>query len=106
MLGGSPARNMVNPFLRGLPTDWSVAQGNEKNLRWSAEIGRRARTPPAIAGGKVFVPTDNDRPRDPAMERKNSVRPDGGANPAEPDLRSWNSTSDPAMERIFLHGSN
>src|SRR5262245_3244924 len=34
MFGGSPSRNMVNPLDKDIPTEWSVEQGQEKNIKW------------------------------------------------------------------------
>src|SRR4051812_31462976 len=64
MFGGSPTRNMVNPFEKNLPTDWSVEEGKFRNIRWVAELGKKTFGSPVIAQGKVFVGTNNANPRD------------------------------------------
>lgn len=65
MFGGTPARNLVNTLAKKVLTDWSVAKGKEKNIKWKADLGTRAYGGPVMAGGKVYVGTDNGRPRDP-----------------------------------------
>jgi outer membrane protein assembly factor BamB len=78
MFGGSPARNMVNRKDRGLPGDWSavwtedhrgpvVDLAKSKNVKWVARLGTRAYGGPVVAGGKVFVGTNNGHPRDPKV---------------------------------------
>jgi outer membrane protein assembly factor BamB len=71
MFGGTPARNMVNPFAKNLPTEWSVEDGKRKNVKWVAELGTSAYGGPVIAGGKVFVGTNNRNPRDPKVKAPN-----------------------------------
>ena len=66
MLGGRPDRNMVSPE-RGLPIEWDAAG---KNIKWSADLGSVTYGSPVIAGGRVFIGTDND---DPALKQKRGV---------------------------------
>ncbi len=63
LFGGTVQRNMVNTFEKNMPTEWDVATG--KNIKWVAELGSKAYGGPTVAGGKVFVGTNNDRPRNP-----------------------------------------
>ena len=49
---------------RTFPTEWDV-EGEDKNIKWSADLGSAAYGGPVIAGGKVFVGTNNETPRDP-----------------------------------------
>jgi outer membrane protein assembly factor BamB len=70
MFGGSPSRNMVNPHVKGLPTKWSVDEGDVQNVLWSADLGSKAYGGPVISGGKVFVGTNNQKPRDPKWRDK------------------------------------
>jgi outer membrane protein assembly factor BamB len=67
MFGGTPARNMVNLFAKDLPKDWSVQKGKEAGVKWVARLGSFAYGGPVVAGGRVFVSTNNDNPRDPAV---------------------------------------
>jgi outer membrane protein assembly factor BamB len=72
MYGGSPSRNMVNTVTKGIPTDWGNKAGG-KNVRWVADLGSRGYLPPAIADGKVFIPTNNRNPRDPKVKGDKAV---------------------------------
>lgn len=62
MFGGTPARNPVSSELR-IVSDWSNVQGKERNIKWKADLGSRCYSSPVIAGGKVFVGTNNENPR-------------------------------------------
>jgi len=64
MFGGSPTRNMVNDDAKGLPTEWNVEEGDIQNLKWSADLGSRSYGGPVVAGGQVYVGTNNQNPRD------------------------------------------
>jgi len=55
-------RNMVSSE-RGLPSSFDPAAPT--NLLWSAELGDETHGSPVIAGGRVFIGTNNGRPRDP-----------------------------------------
>jgi len=68
MLGGTPARNMVNTLEKGLPAEWSVQKGKEQNIKWVAELGTQAWGGPVVSGGKIFVGTNNNVPRDPKIK--------------------------------------
>jgi outer membrane protein assembly factor BamB len=67
LYGGSLSRNMVNTFEKNVPTEWSVEEGQEKNIKWSAELGSRAYAGPVASGGKIFVGTNNESPRNPKI---------------------------------------
>ena len=62
MWGGTPERNMVSDA-KGLPTDWDLKA--KKNVKWVATLGSVAYGNPVVAGGMVFVGTNNDGLRDP-----------------------------------------
>src|SRR5687767_9535381 len=62
MWGGSAERNMVSD-MKGLPVTWDIAQ--KKNVGWMAPLGSQSYGNPVIAGGKVFVGTNNEGLRDP-----------------------------------------
>ncbi len=62
MWGGTPSRNMVSP-MKGLPSEWDTE--TKKNIRWTADLGTHSYGNPVVAGGRVFVGTNNDNPRDP-----------------------------------------
>lgn len=73
MFGGTPARNMVNLVAKGLPAEWAVEKGELKNVKWSAPYGNKAYGGPVVAGGKVFVGTNNAFPRDPKVKGPKAV---------------------------------
>jgi len=63
MFGGTPFRNMVTTTAKNLPVEWSIEEGT-KDVKWSADLGSKAYGGPVIAGGRVFVGTNNMKPRD------------------------------------------
>ena len=69
MLGGTPARNMINTIDKNIPD--KPDPEDAKTLKWKAELGTLSYGNPTIAGGKVFVGTNNNRPRNP-RDAKNS----------------------------------
>ena len=62
MWGGTPDRNMVSNA-KGLATDWDVK--TKKNIKWVADLGSQSYGNPVVAGGMVFVGTNNEKLRDP-----------------------------------------
>ncbi|MGE0885537.1 MAG: PQQ-binding-like beta-propeller repeat protein [Blastocatellales bacterium] len=62
MWGGTPDRNMVSN-MKGLPTTWDVAK--KINVKWVAEIGSQSYGNTVVAGGQVYVGTNNEALRDP-----------------------------------------
>jgi outer membrane protein assembly factor BamB len=64
MFGGSPARNMANTQAKGLPAEWSTDENDLKNVKWVADLGSKAYGGPIVAGGRVFIGTNNQNPRD------------------------------------------
>jgi len=65
MFGGTLSRNMVSED-KGLPTKWDPDSG--LNIKWSAELGSQTYAGPVIAGGKVFVGTNNQREYNPKLK--------------------------------------
>jgi len=65
ILGGSVERNQSNPFEKNIPAAWSIKKDARKNVKWAAEMGTVSYGGPTIADGKIFVGTNNERPRDP-----------------------------------------
>jgi outer membrane protein assembly factor BamB len=80
MLGGSPQRNLVNLVDRNLPAEWDITFGT--NIKWVAELGSQAHGGPVIAGGKIFIGTNNNRPRNP-RDTRNPRRPGGEPEPLD-----------------------
>jgi outer membrane protein assembly factor BamB len=68
MFGGTVQRNLANTVEKGIPTSFSIQKGKEKNIKWSAPLGSNAYGGPVIAGGKIFVGTNNEKPRDPKIK--------------------------------------
>src|SRR6266516_6171077 len=64
MWGGTPDRNMVSN-MKGLPTEWDVK--TKKNVKWMAELGSQSYGNPVVAGGMVFVGTNNEAMKDPKI---------------------------------------
>src|SRR2546428_14015920 len=62
MWGGTPDRNMISN-MKGLPTDWDIK--TKKNVKWVAQLGSQSYGNPIVAGGMVFVGTNNKATRDP-----------------------------------------
>jgi outer membrane protein assembly factor BamB len=62
MWGGTPDRNMVST-MKGLPSEWDVK--TKKNIKWVADLGSQSYGNPVVAGGMVFVGTNNELLRDP-----------------------------------------
>jgi outer membrane protein assembly factor BamB len=62
MWGGTPDRNMVST-MKGLPTTWDVA--SKKNVKWMAQLGSQSYGNPVVAGGQVYVGTNNELLRNP-----------------------------------------
>jgi outer membrane protein assembly factor BamB len=71
--GGSPSRNLANTVEKGMPTDWSVEEGKLKNIKWQASLGTKAYGGLVVAGGKVYVATNNEEPRDPKNKGAKAV---------------------------------
>lgn len=62
MWGGTPDRNMASN-MKNPPTTWDVA--SKKNVRWKAAVGSQSYGNPVVAGGMVFIGTNNEGLRDP-----------------------------------------
>ncbi len=82
MWGGHPSRNMVAET-SGIPTDIvsgkflpkseTVDMKTTKNIRWAAKLGSQAYGSPVVAGGRVYVGTNNESPRDTSQEGDRGV---------------------------------
>jgi outer membrane protein assembly factor BamB len=62
MWGGTPDRNQVSN-MKNVPAEWDVK--TKKNIKWVAELGSQSYGNPVVAGGMVFVGTNNELLRDP-----------------------------------------
>src|ERR1035438_643546 len=57
MWGGTPDRNMVSA-MKGIPTSWDIQ--SKKNVKWVAKLGSQNYGNPVVAGGQVYVGTNNE----------------------------------------------
>jgi outer membrane protein assembly factor BamB len=64
MWGGNAQRNMVSS-ITNLASSWNIK--TKENIRWKADIGSTSYGNPVIADGKVFLGTNNDNPKNPAI---------------------------------------
>jgi outer membrane protein assembly factor BamB len=64
MWGGTADRNMVSNA-KGMPTSWDVK--TKKNVKWVAQLGSQSYGNVVVAGGMVFVGTNNEGLRDPKI---------------------------------------
>lgn len=71
MWGGTPGRNMVNDAEKGIPHTWDPRSGT--NIKWTADLGSQSYGNPVIAGGKVFVGTNNNAERNPDIKGDKGV---------------------------------
>lgn len=65
MFGNDSSRNHVSKET-GLPTKWDVKSG--LNIKWVADLGSQSYAGPVVSGGRVFVGTNNERLRNPALK--------------------------------------
>jgi len=74
MFGGTPGRNMINSIDTNIPG--KPDPNDEKMLKWKADLGSLSYGGPIIAQGKVFIGTNNSRPRNPRDAKKVEGEPD------------------------------
>jgi len=82
MWGGTPSRNMV-AVASGIPDDIhsgkfiprteTIDPKTTKNVKWVVKLGSQTYGTPVVAGGRVFVGTNNESPRDPAQQGDRGV---------------------------------
>jgi outer membrane protein assembly factor BamB len=68
--GQAWTRNMVSSE-RGLPESFDPKTG--LNIKWTAPIGTETHSTPIVAGGRVYIGTNNGKPRDPKHEGDRGV---------------------------------
>jgi outer membrane protein assembly factor BamB len=66
LFGGTLQRNFVNTREHNIADIWDAEK--KSNVLWSADLGSLAYGGPVIAGGRVYVGTNNDNPRDPEIK--------------------------------------
>ncbi len=80
--GNDPGRNMYSPAT-GLPDHFDAGKfksgGEEvdlkttKNVKWAVQLGSQAFGNVVVSGGKVFIGTNNENPRDPQHTGDRSI---------------------------------
>src|SRR4029450_688021 len=80
--GGGHQRNMYSPE-KGLPDNFGkidYKSGTEevetkgvKNLKWALKIGSQSYGNVTVAGGRIFIGTNNETPRDPRHQGDRSI---------------------------------
>jgi outer membrane protein assembly factor BamB len=75
MFGVTNHRNLVNTIDKNVPETWKADEDpkKNKNIKWIAQLGDTAYACPVIAGGRIFVGTNNKKPRDPKIEDDGGV---------------------------------
>ena len=68
--GRAWSRNMVSDE-KGLPASFDPRTG--KNLKWSVPLGTETHSTPVVAGGGVYIGTNNGQPRDPKRQGDRGV---------------------------------
>ncbi len=68
--GQAWSRNLASPE-RGLPESFDPPSG--KNIKWTAQLGTETHASPVIAGGRVYIGTNNGHPRDPKHQGDRGV---------------------------------
>ncbi|HWG42513.1 MAG TPA: PQQ-binding-like beta-propeller repeat protein [Gemmataceae bacterium] len=65
LFGGSVSRDLVNLVEKDMPTKWEARRSKKaQNIKWFEKLGDKAYGGPIIAGGKIFIGTNNQAPRD------------------------------------------
>ena len=82
MWGRDSSRNMVSDE-KNLPDSFDpgrlkgaseeIDMATTKNVRWVAKLGSQAYGNPTVAGGKVYVGTNNESPRNPNLKGDRGV---------------------------------
>jgi outer membrane protein assembly factor BamB len=65
--GVNSSNNFVNTLDKNAITKFNPEEGGEENLLWKAKLGRTSYGGPVVAGGRVYVGTNNANPRDPSL---------------------------------------
>ena len=71
MWGGTPQRNMVNTVEKNIPDSWDIETG--RNVKWIAQLGSQSYGNAIVAGGKVFLGTNNQALRQPKAKGDKGV---------------------------------
>ena len=53
--------------------EWTATEDEKKNIKWAVELGSRSYGGPVMAGGRIFIGTNNENPRDPKIKGDKGV---------------------------------
>ena len=70
LFGEFPTRNSISAE-KGLPTTWDAEKGT--NILWSQPAGSQSYAGPVVAGGRVFIGTNNEGNRNPKIKGDKGV---------------------------------
>ena len=70
MFGRDTTRNAVSPE-KNAPIEWDVKTG--RNIKWTARLGGITVSEPIVAGGLIWIGTNNDEPRDSSINEAGGV---------------------------------
>src|SRR5207247_361811 len=68
--GEAWSRNMVSKE-KGLPESFDPSTG--KHIKWAVRLGTQTHSTPVVAGGRVYIGTNNENPRDPKHQGDRGV---------------------------------
>jgi outer membrane protein assembly factor BamB len=71
--GNNGPRELVNLIDARIPTTWNAEPGKHLNIKWVAKLGSRSLGGPVIAGGRVYVGTNNAFPPKTVSEEERGV---------------------------------
>jgi outer membrane protein assembly factor BamB len=111
MLGGSPARNMVNLQATGLSHVFPKSKEDDQvhvlgnRVKWKATLGSWAFAQPVVLGGRVVVATNNENPRNP-RDRGKPTDDDPKGPPLDKGVVMCFRASDGAFQWQMVHDMN
>ena len=88
MFGGTNTRNFINLTETGISAEFPKGEEDDKvsvlgkRIKWKQPLGSRAYGGPTIAGGKIFVGTNNENPRN-KRDRGKATDDDPNGPPAD-----------------------
>jgi outer membrane protein assembly factor BamB len=71
MWGGTQQRNMINTVEKNIPDSWDVTTG--RNIKWVSQLGSQSFGNAVVAGGRIFVGTNNQAERQPKIKGDKGV---------------------------------
>jgi outer membrane protein assembly factor BamB len=108
MLGGTPARNMVNLTAAGLSPEFPLSTDDPKvhvlggRVKWKATVGSRAYGGPVVLGDRVLVGTNNEHPRN-KRDRDRATEGDPEGSPLDKGVVMCFRASDGAFLWQMVH---